>query len=210
MAIGESIFDIFYLLFILYMYKSIKNKYNEKIITYIKYAVLLLLIGDSCHLIPRILNYFIDYDFSMFIGLGKFMTSITMTLFYYLLYKTYDKRNDLLVNILLLSRIVLCLLPGNGWLANNGTYIMGIIRNIPFVILGIIVIIKFYGDRGEDFLKYVWLYMIFSFLFYLPVVLGASFIPMLGMFMIPKTICYMKIVSKLYDYCDYINGWIKE
>ena len=38
--------------------------------------------GDAFHLVPRCLNYFIDYDFTPFLGVGKLVTSITMTIFY--------------------------------------------------------------------------------------------------------------------------------
>ena len=37
----------------------------------------------------------------------------------------------------------------------------------------------------------MWLYILLSFAFYIPVAVGAGLIPMLGMLMIPKTICYI-------------------
>ena len=205
MAIGESLFDIVYLLYVFLVFLGIKNHYNKKEINYIKYAALLLFLGDACHLIPRILNYFIDYDFTLFLGLGKLATSITMTLFYYLLYKTFNKKDNMLPLSLVVLRVGLCLLPGNGWFANNGKYIFAITRNIPFVILGILVLIEFYKNRGNDNFGNIWLLITLSFLFYLPVVLGASFMPILGMFMIPKTICYIGIISKLYGYTKLLN-----
>lgn len=147
------------------------------------------------------LNYFIDYDFSMFIGLVKFATSITMTIFYYLLYKVFeDNKDNKLILVLVVSRVFLCLIPGNGWFTNSGNYYIGLIRNIPFIILGSIVIKIFYEKRKNKNCKHFWLYTLLSFAFYIPVVVGASFIPMFGMFMIPKTVCYMLLINDLRIY----------
>ncbi len=39
-----------------------------------------------------------------------------------------------------------------------------------------------------------WLYMLLSFAFYIPVAVGAGLLPMLGMLMLPKTVCYMLLI----------------
>ena len=39
-----------------------------------------------------------------------------------------------------------------------------------------------------------WLYILLSFLFYIPVAVGAGIVPMLGMLMLPKTVCYILMV----------------
>ena len=89
----------------------------------------------------------------------------------------------------------LCLLPQNEWLTNNSPFIWGIIRNIPFVILGLIIIVQYFNNRNKDkIFKNIWLYVTLSFIFYSIVVLGSSSISILGMFMLPKTICYILIV----------------
>lgn len=46
----------------------------------------------------------------------------------------------------------------------------------------------------ERRLKFIWIYSALSFLFYIPVVVGAGTVPILGMLMLPKTICYVLIV----------------
>lgn len=70
----------------------------------------------------------------------------------------------------------------------------GIYRNIPFALLGLLVIVLFYKSakehRDEEF-KYMWLTIVLSFGFYIPVVLWADRIPMIGMLMIPKTCAYV-------------------
>lgn len=200
---GETIFDILYILicFIsgIYLLKNSKNK-NHKIMGL---STLLLVLGDFFHLIPRMLDYFIDYDFTTFLGIGKLITSITMTIFYLLIYKLYlnvykaneNKNLSYLIYFLVFLRICLCLMPQNRWLTNDSSLLLGVIRNIPFLILGIIIIYLFYKNRkGIKSLKHIWFYVILSFAFYIPVVILASAIPIFGMFMLPKTICYVLII----------------
>ena len=40
----------------------------------------------------------------------------------------------------------------------------------------------------------IWLYILLSFLFYIPVAIGAGAVPILGMLMLPKTVCYILMV----------------
>ena len=92
-------------------------------------------------------------------------------------------------------RIILCLVPQNRWLTNESPVMWGIIRNIPFVCIGVIVICLYYRNRDkENTLRSVWLLVSLSFLFYIPVAVGAGAIPMLGMLMLPKTVCYMILI----------------
>ena len=49
-------------------------------------AALILGCGDAFHLVPRVLNYFVTADFTAALGIGKLVTSITMTVFYVLMY----------------------------------------------------------------------------------------------------------------------------
>ena len=208
MKYGESIFDILYLLTAVVIGIKILSKGNSKLSKLMGYSVLILGCGDAFHLVPRVLNYFIDYDFNMYLGVGKLVTSITMTIFYILMYYIYlnnykEKENkNLTVAIWILSiiRILLCLFPQNGWLTNSSIYSWGIIRNIPFVILGIIISYLYYKKRNDDkTFKNIWLNITLSFIFYMIVVLGSSIISILGMFMLPKTICYILIVLAFYN-----------
>ena len=131
----------------------------------------------------------------MYLGIGKLVTSITMTIFYLLIYYLLKKRNKNITNILwilVILRIIFCFLPGNNWLTDNSTYLLGIIRNIPFFIIGALMVYLFYRDKKY---KNIWLLILLSFVFYAVVVFGADYYKMLGMFMIPKTICYMIMVN---------------
>ena len=40
----------------------------------------------------------------------------------------------------------------------------------------------------------VWLLVLLSFLFYIPVAVGAGEVPILGMLMLPKTVCYILLI----------------
>ncbi len=208
MKYGESTFDIAYLLFALIM-GGILVVRNEKQCKYMGAATLLLGGGDAFHLIPRVLNYFTDGNYTAALGIGKLFTSITMTIFYILMYRIWltvyeeDESRNMTVSMYLLAavRIVLCLMPQNNWIGNDSPLIWGIIRNIPFIIIGMIIVSLYYRKRRDNkALARVWLYVLLSFLFYIPVATVVSFIPMLGMLMLPKTVCYMLIVWSFYQY----------
>ena len=72
----------------------------------------------------------------------------------------------------------------------------GIIRNVPFVILGAVICVLFYRKRTADrIFRPQWLYILLSFAFYIPVAVGAGTVPMLGMLMLPKTVCYILMIA---------------
>jgi hypothetical protein len=94
--------------------------------------------------------------------------------------------------VLTVCRIFLCLLPGNRRMTNDGTMLWAVLRNVPFIIIGILAVIVFYRSRNDNVhFKNMWIYIILSFAFYIPVAVGAGIVPMLGMLMLPKTICYV-------------------
>ena len=167
------------------------------------YAALILGCGDAFHLVPRVLNYFVDSDFTVALGVGKLVTSITMTAFYVLVYYLWirvygiGENRKLTIAIWTLSviRIILCLFPQNGWLKNESSMAWGIIRNIPFAILGAVICYLYFVKKKEDrTFSLMWLYILLSFLFYIPVAVFAGLVPMLGMLMLPKTICYILMI----------------
>ena len=67
----------------------------------------------------------------------------------------------------------------------------GIYRNIPFALMGLIIIVLFYKsakENNDSSFRWMWLTIVLSFAFYIPVVLLADVIPMIGMLMIPKPV----------------------
>lgn len=60
--------------------------------------------------------------------------------------------------------------------------------------MGILIIVIFYKSsrqNNDKLFKNMWLTIVISFGFYLPVVLFADTIPAIGMLMIPKTLAYV-------------------
>ena len=91
-------------------------------------------------------------------------------------------------------RIVLCMMPQNQWLTNKTPLALGILRNIPFALLGLLVILLFYHsakEQSDRAVRWRWLTIVLSFGFYIPVVLWAEVNPLIGMLMIPKTCAYV-------------------
>ena len=133
-----------------------------------------------------------------------------MTVFYVLLYYVWRERYEVkgqksltvAVYTLSVARVILCMMPQNQWLTDRSPLIWGICRNIPFALLGILVIVLFYcsaEERGDKAFGWMWLTIVLSFGFYIPVVLWAEAVPMIGMLMIPKTCAYVWTVMIGYN-----------
>lgn len=204
-AIMETTFDVVYLITVvtLGIIMIMKNNAKKQYFLFGVMAVTLG-VGDSFHLVPRAIALCTtgleNYTFAL--EIGKFITSITMTIFYILLYYVWrlrykiEGKNGITLAIYLLSitRIILCLFPQNGWTSINASLRWGIYRNIPFALLGILIIILFYKSAKENndkSFRFMWLTIVLSFAFYIPVVLFADTIPLVGMLMIPKTCAYV-------------------
>lgn len=160
--------------------------------------------GDAFHLVPRALALCTTglENYTVALGLGKWITSVTMTIFYVLLYYVWRQRyqvhgqNNLTAAVYLLSalRIILCMMPQNEWLSADAPLSWGIYRNIPFALLGLLIIVLFYRSakqHNDRAFCWMWLTIVLSFAFYIPVVLWADAIPIIGMLMIPKTCAYV-------------------
>lgn len=201
--IMEAVFCIFYMIVMSLMgYKIVSTANNSKERLWFGIMAIVLVAGDAFHLVPRVLVAFNPAgDYHMSLGLGKMITSITMTFFYMIMYYVYSMRYDyknksLEWTMLGLSvvRIALCLLPQNDWTGENPV-LWGIIRNIPFVIMGIIMVVLYYKKKDDKRFKWMWLAITLSYLFYLPVVLWSEVSPMIGMLMLPKTCMYIWAVA---------------
>ena len=204
-AIVETLFDAAYLITvitigIIMIAKSGKNS------QYRLFGIMAIVLGsgDAFHLVPRAYALCTTglENFTAALGTGKFITSITMTVFYVILYYVWRIRykvkgqNGITAAVYILSalRIILCLFPQNEWLSAEAPISWGIYRNIPFALLGLLIIVLFYKSAKENNdkpFKWMWLTIVLSFGFYIPVVLWADAIPMIGMLMIPKTCAYV-------------------
>lgn len=209
MAIFESIFDILYLSLVIGLGSRLLLEKKKGAKLFGSMAILLGL-GDAFHLIPRIISHLSPLGFeghSFALSWGQFVTSITMTFFYVFYYYFYrnqsgdrDNTKRIIVYVLAALRIGLVLLPQNGWGNVPGNYLFGIYRNIPFAILGALLIFWSYKERNKEGLNHMWLLILLSFLFYIPVVLWSEQFPLIGALMMPKTAAYLMIVVLGYKY----------
>lgn len=204
-AIVETLFDAVYLISVITIGITMIIKCNgNKQYRLFGIMAVVLGAGDSFHLVPRavaLCTTGLDH-FTTALGTGKLITSITMTIFYIILYYVWRIRYKIngqtgitiIVYLLSALRIILCLFPQNEWFSVNASFSWGIYRNIPFALLGLLIIILFYKSakkHSDAEFKYMWLTIVLSFGFYIPVVLWADTIPMIGMLMIPKTCAYV-------------------
>ena len=204
-AIIETLFDAVYLVSVvtigILMIRG--NKGNRQFCLFGWMAVVLGA-GDSFHLVPRAIALCTTglENYTVPLGIGKWITSVTMTIFYVLLYYVWRQRYKIngqggltaAVYGLAGVRIALCMMPQNQWLSAEAPLSWGIYRNIPFALLGLFVIVLFYqsAKKHEDkAVRWMWLTIVLSFGFYIPVVLWADTIPLIGMLMIPKTCAYV-------------------
>lgn len=204
-AIIETLFDAVYLISVIAIGITMIVK-GKGIKEYRLFGIMAVVLGagDSFHLVPRALALCTTglENFTVALGTGKFITSITMTVFYVILYYVWrirykiEGKTTITAAVYLLSalRIVLCLFPQNKWLSAVAPLSWGIYRNIPFALLGILIIVLFYRSAREckdkEF-RNMWLTIVLSFGFYIPVVLWADTLPLIGMLMIPKTCAYV-------------------
>lgn len=183
-------------------------------------AVLILALGDSFHTIPRIYRTISGHTLPTlltwfgrpwdWIALGLVISSATMSLFYLFLFQYRQERRGVPWDFwswvmlgLLVVRLGLIPCPLNGW---EGSAAPGwrIYRNIPFTLMGLMVILALFRDRSEAdgrdrrLLEAIAWCLVASFATYWVTVLGAEQYPVLGAMMLPKTIAYLIAVILLY------------
>ena len=204
-AIVETLFDAAYLITVVTLgVRMIRRSRGDAQYRLFGVMAVVLGAGDAFHLVPRALALCttgLDH-FTAALGLGKWITSVTMTVFYVLLYHVWRRRyrvqgrSGLTAAVYALAgvRILLCMMPQNDWLSAHAPLSWGIYRNTPFALLGLLMIVLFYRSakvQQDRAFRWMWLTIVLSFGFYIPVVLWADAVPMIGMLMIPKTCAYV-------------------
>jgi hypothetical protein len=204
MGIFESIFDLTYLAFdliagLIFLFSADGRK------IFLLYGLLALLLGggDAFHLIPRVRRHLKGDEphTERNLGLGLAVSSITMTIYYLVLYAIYtcqySYRNNVLLAVMVICavlRIVLCLFPQNNWFHYEGSPKWSLYRNFPFAIVGIVMII-FYLAAGTSFGVHMTIAILISFGCYIPVTIFAKKIPAIGALMMPKTLAYVWMIA---------------
>ena len=200
-AIVETLFDAVYLVSVITIgILMIRGSRGNAQFKLFGLMAVVLGAGDSFHLVPRALALCTTglENYTVALGMGKWITSVTMTVFYVLLYYVWRQRYQIrgkagitaAVYALAAARVVLCMMPQNQWLSTASPLSWGIYRNIPFALMGLLIIVLFYQSakqHGDSAFRWMWLTIVLSFGFYIPVVLWVDTIPMIGMLMIPKT-----------------------
>lgn len=204
-AIFETAFDIVYLCTVITLgIIMIRRSRGRK--QYLLYGIMAVTLGagDSFHLVPRAVALCTSglENYTAALGIGKLITSVTMTAFYVLLYYVWRCRYNvtgkrgITATVWGLSalRVILCLMPQNMWTSPDAPLAWGIYRNIPFALLGLLIIVLTFRSarhNNDREFRFLWLTIVLSFGFYIPVVLFAEAVPMIGMLMIPKTCAYV-------------------
>ena len=164
---------------------------------------MLLGAGDAFHLVPRALAFCTTglEHLTVPLGMGKFITSITMTVFYIILYDVrrvryqVRGRNEITAaGVPRRSPDRALLLPPER-MAQRQCTSPGDLPEHPLCAAGPSrlhrSVLKSARETKDAAFRNMWLTIVLSFAFYIPVVLWADAIPMIGMLMIPKTCAYV-------------------
>ncbi len=218
MRIGENVFCIGYLAFALIAGIIFCTRAAGTGNPFYKVCAIMTLLlggGDAFHLIPRIVINFrgetsdpeAQRKRAFWLGLGNLISSITMTVFYLFFFVALALKHgggDISIAmsdkttpftgliILAIIRIILCMFPQNHWFSKDQKTNWGLYRNVPFAFIGAITVLYLITWYQEGLLAVL---VTLSFACYMIVVLGARKKPMLGMMMIPKTVCYIWMIA---------------
>ncbi len=165
---------------------------------------LILVVGDAFHLVPRVLSI-LENDFRKYhAGLerGKAVTAVGMTIFYLILWHIGLTTSGLpntevltgMLYVLAAARIILVLTSSRqktGGTSNKEN----MQRNIPFFGIGVLVCGLYYSTASANGLPAMWIAVLLSFVFYIPVVCLSGKYPQIGVLMLPKSCMYLWIIS---------------
>jgi len=195
----------FYLIFMVSMlimgiHMLIANK-NNKFYTKFGIMTLILGLGESFHLIPRVLNIFSSDLFSTeLLETGQLISSITIIIVYILLYTLWKDRYNITETKLLNATMY-----GLGLLSivmsltlRNPSIPLLILRNIPLLLVGIIIIMIYSRESkkvSDPYFKLLHLTVLLSLIFYLPVELLENTFEVVVILMLPKTIMYIWMIG---------------
>ena len=210
MQITFSIIYLIYIsLIIIFMSNNLKNVNKDEVIQAknIRLAFICLLIGDLGHVGIRLITLLSDSDYGIF-GIGVLLEMIGL-IFLFIFYTNawrihFDKPNSLFFKTLIgtgLVGLIIFAFPQNQWNSEPISYEWLIIRNIPWLLQGLILAILIIRDAkvaNDRLLVRIGILILISYFFYMPVILFASIEPMLGILMIPGNIIYM-----LWQYFSY-------
>ncbi|TFG29130.1 MAG: hypothetical protein EU532_03905 [Promethearchaeota archaeon] len=169
----------------------------------IRFAFTALLIGDLGHVGSRLVILFAENPTSYYgiFGIGVLLEMIGL-IFLFMFYTNawrlhFNKPNNLSFKALIgigIFGLIIFAFPQNQWNIEPISYEWLIIRNIPWLIQGVILsglIIRDARITDDPLMTRIGILIFISFFFYTPVILFASIEPSLGILMIPATFIYM-------------------
>lgn len=178
---------------------------NRKLAGMFRWAFVLLALGDTGHVGFRVLAYALGglEKNSALLGAGALATAVTVTFFYgvmlYIWKERYHGKFGLLEYSLLATipvRLIVMAFPQNDWGNSVTPVFWGLFRNLFLIILGVGVLYLYLRDSIRDrdrLFRWIGYCVLFSYLFYTPVILFSRDVPIIGMLMIPKTVMYVAI-----------------
>ncbi|HHV07282.1 MAG TPA: hypothetical protein GXX69_03615 [Firmicutes bacterium] len=212
----EVIFNIVYLILVwglvvtMYRRQDALAPGSRQVGQLFMWAFGLLALGDTGHVGLRVLAYALGglEKNALLIGVGAFMTSVTVTVFYVIMlfiwkaryHKPYGWFGRFLMAMAAV-RLLILLHPANDWSAINPPRDWVLYRNLPLLIQGIGVVILMWIDstaNRDRFMKNVALLILVSYACYTPVILFYHINPLIGLLMIPKTVVYLVIAVLAY------------
>lgn len=165
-------------------------------------VVLLLAIGESFHLVPRILEIFTSgaENYVDMIETGRFIASLSIVLVYILLYwfwKVYNEAStssklDIVLVILGMISLSLSVI-----LQSSSETIFIFFRNLPMLVIGAIVVFhtKKRNSKAEvQPFRFLWLALLLSLLFTIGFELLSIPYPFFIILMMPKTLMHIWLV----------------
>ena len=216
MVIIEMTFNISYLIYIslivVFMSKNLKkvNENEFKTAKNILFAFISLLIGDFGHVGARLIILFSknnSINLALF-GIGVLFEMIGLT-FLFIFYTNawrihFNRPNDVLFKFLIgigIVGLIIFTFPQNHWITDSPSYEWVVIRNVPWLIQGIIIAILIIRDAKavhDPHLTKIGFLILISLFFYCPVIFFGHIEPRLGILMIPGTFIFM-----LWQYTSY-------
>ncbi len=158
--------------------------------------ILMLVVAESFQLVPRIISMTTtgSMQASMDWDLGKSITSIFMAFFYFMLYWVWEKQYHVKDSINL--TIAISILTGLAIPNTRAKAIWQDYRNIPFIILGIVLMILFHQKacREKDNFQWMSLAVLLSLIFYSCIILLGNNSPGIGGWIMMKNVMHLWIV----------------
>lgn len=174
-------------------------------------AALILTLGAAAHLAPRCLGAFFPWELTPWRGLGRLAAALALTVWYLLLYRSWEREfrpavRDRVVFWTVIGCLILRLLllaaPGNDWWTDGREPLWRTLRNLPLAVLAAVTVLVYRLTRGENrALSRVWSLQLAGFVCYLPAAVGRTPIAApcmagLALCQLGTLVCFLRAAQK--------------